>query len=412
MEFREHTLENGLEIIAECNDQAYSTALGFFVKTGARDETDAIAGASHFLEHMAFKGTPTRTADDVNREFDEIGADYNAFTAEEGTVYYAAVLPECQDRAVGLLADILRPTLTPDDFDSEKQVILEEIFMHEDHPPFGAEEKCRAAHFGSHPLSRSILGTVESITGLTVEAMREYLERRYSPGNIALVGTGRIDFDALVSTASRCCASWEPLEAGRPAASADSNADFIAIQKKTASQQYAVRMSDGPSAIDADRYAAALLATVLGDDTGSRLYWELVDTGLAEHAVLGHMEYEDAGLYVVHLSCDPDQAADNFQRILDLLRQAESDGISEEELDQAKSKLSSRVVLSAERPLNRLSAVGSEWVVRREYLSVRDVLDAVAAVTPDDVSRLLAQFPLSQGTTVTIGPLAELAPPS
>lgn len=412
MEFREHTLDNGLEIVAECNDQAYSTALGFFVKTGARDETDAIAGVSHFLEHMAFKGTPTRTADDVNREFDAMGADYNAFTAEEGTVYYAAVLPECQDRAVALLGDILRPTLPPADFDSEKQVILEEIFMHEDHPPFGAEDKCRAAHFGSHPLSRSVLGTVESITGLCVEAMREYLDRRYGPGNIALVGSGRIDFDALVSTAHRCCGSWKPLEADRAAASTDSNADFVAIQRETASQQYAVRMSDGPSAIDPDRYAAALLAMVLGDDGGSRLYWELVDTGLAEHAALGHMDYEDAGLYVLHLSCDPEQAADNLQRILDVLREAESGEITEEELDQAKSKLSSRVVLSAERPLNRLSAVGAEWVVRREYLSVRDVLDALAAVTPDDVARLLAKFPLSQGTTVTIGPLEEVAAPS
>jgi len=411
LELREHTLDNGLEIVAECNDQAYSTALGFFVKTGARDESDPIAGVSHFLEHMAFKGTATRTADDVNREFDAMGADYNAFTAEEGTVYYAAVLPECQDRAVALLADILRPTLPPDDFDSEKQVILEEIFMHEDHPPFGAEEKCRAAHFGSHPLARSILGTVESITDLTVEAMREYLDRRYRPGNVALVGTGRIDFDALVSTASRCCASWQPLDAGRPTASADSNAHFVAIRKETATQQYAVRMSDGPSAIDPDRFAAALLAMALGDDGGSRLYWELVDTGLAEHAALGHVDYQDAGLYVVHLSCDPDQTAGNLQRILDVVRQAESEGITEEELDQAKSKLSSRVVLSAERPLNRLSAVGTEWVVHREYLSVRHVLDALAAVTPDHLARLLAKFPLSQGTTVTIGPLAELAPP-
>ena len=111
MQFRSHTLENGLEIIAECNENAYSAAFGFFVKTGSRDEHDTIAGVSHFLEHMVFKGTPSRSADDVNREFDEMGADYNAFTSEESTVYHAAVLPEFQDRAVGLLADIMRPSL-------------------------------------------------------------------------------------------------------------------------------------------------------------------------------------------------------------------------------------------------------------------------------------------------------------
>ncbi len=127
MEFLTHTLPNGLEIVAECNGEAHSTALGFFVKTGARDENDATAGVSHFLEHMAFKGTPSRSADDVNREFDEMGAHYNAFTNEETTGFYAAVLPEHQGRAVDLLADILRPSLRTEYFNVEKQVILEEI---------------------------------------------------------------------------------------------------------------------------------------------------------------------------------------------------------------------------------------------------------------------------------------------
>ncbi len=144
MKFLKHTLPNGLEIVAECNGEAHSTALGFFVKTGARDETDAVAGVSHFLEHMAFKGTASRSADDVNREFDEMGAHYNAFTNEENTVFYAAVLPEYQDRAVELLGDILRPSLREDDFGTEKQVILEEIQMYDDQPPFGADDKCRA----------------------------------------------------------------------------------------------------------------------------------------------------------------------------------------------------------------------------------------------------------------------------
>ena len=135
----------------------------------------------------------------MNREFDEMGAHYNAFTNEENTVFYAAVLPEYQDRAVDLLADILRPSLREEDFDTEKKVILEEIKMYEDQPPFGADEKCRAAFFGPHPLGRSVLGTAESIAGLPVEAMRAYFRRRYSPGNIVLAAAGRVDFDALVS---------------------------------------------------------------------------------------------------------------------------------------------------------------------------------------------------------------------
>ena len=411
MQFLERSLENGLEIVAECNDEAHSTALGFFVKTGSRDETDEIAGVSHFLEHMAFKGTPTRTADDVNREFDEMGAYYNAGTGEEGTVYYAAVLPEYQDRTVELLADILRPSLRQHDFDTEKQVIIEEIRMHEDQPPFGAEEKCRAAHYGSHPLSRSVYGTVESITALGVEAMRDYFQRRYSPGNIALVGTGRIDFDSLVSTAERCCAGWEPFEAGRVLEPVAAAGGFLVVPKEQATQQYAVEMAHAPAATDDDRFPAGLSAMVLGDDTGSRLFWELVDPGLAEHASLGYWEYDDAGLYLTYLCCAPDLAADNLQRIFEVYCRAERDGITEDELAQAKSKLSSRIVLSGERPRNRLSAVGTEWVQRRQYRSVRGVLDAVAAVTCDDVARVLARYPLSRTTTVAIGPQVEVAAP-
>lgn len=411
MEFLSHTLENGLEIVAECDAQMHSVALGYFVKTGARDEAAPVAGVSHFLEHMLFKGTPTRTADDVNREFDEMGAQYNAGTGEEGTVYYAFILPEHQDRAVTLLGDILRPSLRPDDFDTEKQVVIEEIQMHEDQPPFGAEEKCRAAHYGAHPLANCVYGSIQSITDLSVEAMREYFRQRYSPGNIALVAAGRVDFDSLVSTARRCCGEWEALEAARVCLPVDPGEGFLVIHKESATQQYAVAMAHGPKAADDDRYAANLLATVLGDDTGSRLYWELVDPGLAEHAGLGHWEYDEAGLYMTHLSCAPDRAAANLQCILDVYRQAEGEGITEEELVQAKCKLSSRIVLSSERPRNRLFAVGVEWVQRQQHLSVRDVLEAVDAVTAADVARVLARFPLSRSTTVAIGPLAELAGP-
>jgi predicted Zn-dependent peptidase len=193
LEFRKQALANGLQIVAECNDEAHSTAVGFFVETGARDESDDVSGVSHFLEHMMFKGTPTRTADDVNREFDEMGAHYNAFTSEEHTVYYAAVLPEHQTTAVELLADILRPSLREEDFNTEKQVIVEEIRMYQDQ-----DDRVKQAFFGPHPLARSVLGTAQSIRELPVEKMRAYFDRRYSPDNITLVGSGRIDFQRLV----------------------------------------------------------------------------------------------------------------------------------------------------------------------------------------------------------------------
>lgn len=411
MEFLRQTLPNGLEIVAECNNQAYSTAIGFFVRAGARDETDEIAGVSHFLEHMMFKGTPTRTADDVNREFDEIGAYYNAATSEELTVYYAAVLPEYQDRATQLLADILRPSLRADDFDMEKQVILEEIHMYEDQPPFGADEKCRALYFTEHPLARSVLGSLDTITALPVEAMRDYFSNRYSPQNLVLAATGRVDFELLVATAERMCGHWERNGGQRKLTAPTPAKGFHVIHKDIATLQYAVQLAPGPGCHDEDRFAAKLLATVVGDDTGSRIYWDLIDTGLAEHACLGHEEYDDAGVFMTYLSCTPEHATENLQLLHDLLARVNHDGVTAQELSQAKNKVRSRIVLASERPQGRLFVVGGDWVQREEYRSVRNDLDDVAGVTVEQVAAVVSKYPLNESTVMTIGPLTEVPPP-
>src|SRR5262245_55924972 len=215
MEVRNHRLEHVLEIIAETNDEAHSASVGFFVRTGSRDETDKVAGVSHFLEHMCFKGTPRRSADDVNREFDEIGAHYNAFTSEECTVYYASVLPEYQEGSIDILADIMRPSLRDDDFDMEKKVILEEIQMYLDQPPFGMDDRIKELHLGRHPLARSVLGTSQSITDLSRAQMQKYFIQRYSPGNMFVAAAGRVDFAALIEQVAARCADWQPQTAPR-----------------------------------------------------------------------------------------------------------------------------------------------------------------------------------------------------
>jgi predicted Zn-dependent peptidase len=410
LEFRKEQLANGLAIVAECNGEAHSTAVGFFVQTGARDETDDVSGVSHFLEHMMFKGTPTRTAEDVNRDFDRIGAHYNAFTSEEHTVYYAAVLPEYQTAAVELLCDIIRPSLRDEDFETEKKVILEEIRMYEDQPPFGADDKCRAAHYGAHPLGRSVLGTTDSVGGLSVDAMRRYFARRYSPRNMALVGAGRIDFQALVETARRIAGAWPAVEATRDILPAPDNRSFLCLRKESAVLEYTLQLANAPSATDADRYAAKVLATVVGDDSGSRLYWALVDSGLAEQASLSHHDYQGAGLFMTYMSCDPENAQDNLDRVADIYRRVETEGIAADELAQAKNKINSRVVLASERPRGRLFNVGGNWVQRHEYRTVREDLEAIERITTDELAGVLARWPLSANTTLAIGPLDNIAP--
>ncbi|MGE0607495.1 MAG: M16 family metallopeptidase [Pirellulales bacterium] len=411
MKFLEHKLGNGLEIVAECNPDAHSTALGFFVNTGARDETDEVAGVSHFLEHMMFKGTPTRTAEDVNREFDELGAHYNAYTSEENTVYYAAVLPEYLDPAVALLADMLRPSLRKEDFDTEKQVIIEEIRMYQDQPPYGADDRLKVLFFGDHPLARSVLGTVDTIDALRVEQMHDYFRQRYSPGNITVVGAGKIDFDQLVRQVQNCCGQWQPVETSRDVPAAVPHPGFECVRQESSAQEYTMQLAAGPSGTDHDRFPAKILATVLGDDSGSRLFWELIDPGLAESASLGHHDYHGAGAFMTFLSCDPELAQDNLARIRDLYQKVEEHGITQAELNQAKNKINSRVVLGSEKPRGRLFNIGGNWLQRREYRSVKTDLDAVEAVTLEQVAAVLKKYPLTRSTTICVGPVSGLKAP-
>ena len=407
--FRQRTLENGLEIIAECNEDAYSLATGFFVKTGARDESDDIAGVSHFLEHMMFKGTPTRSAADVNRELDELGAYANAYTSEETTCYYAVLLPELQDRAIDLLGDILRPSLRQEDFDIEKQVIIEEIRMYDDQPPYGADEKLRELFFGDHPLKRSVLGTCESIERLTAEQMREYFERRYSPGNIVLAAAGNVDFNALVQKADKRCGHWKPYETLRELRRPIVRPGTHLMHKESAVQQYVMRFFDGVGGNESnrDRYAAYLLSHVIGDEVGSRLYWELLDPGHADSCGFSVIEYTDTGVYVMALSCAPEKVRENMQRIEAILEDIQSHGISEEELVRNRTKVLSRSVLANESPSNRLFTFGNEWLQERKYYTIREELDFVRNVTIDDVNAVLAKYPFQNPCTISVGPTRE-----
>jgi predicted Zn-dependent peptidase len=411
MTFRHHVLPNGLEIVAEVRPQAYSCALAFFVRAGARDEAPEVSGVSHFLEHMVFKGSHRRSAEQVNRELDELSVGSNAFTSEEQTVYFATTLPEDQRSLVELLADMLRPALRPDDFETEKQVILEEIAKYDDQPPYGAHEKCLAAFFGEHPLGQSILGTTASIRALSRQQMLDYFEQRYSPGNIVLAAAGRVDFEGLVEEATEYCGQWTGRAAQRHHPPVQPRTGFQVLHKPQAVQEYVVQLAPGPSARDDDRYPARLLAAIVGDDVGSRMFWELVDTGRAETATLGTQEFEDAGAFCTWMACLPELAADNLQRIRQIVEQVQSEGVTEEELTRAKNKVCAHLVLHAERSANRLFAVGSSWLIRRDYRTVREAVQRYQAVTLKDLQRVLTRFDLTQGATVAVGPLETLAPP-
>jgi predicted Zn-dependent peptidase len=411
MQFHHTTLDNGLSVIAELNDKAYSVAAGFLVKTGSRDESGEIAGVSHFLEHMTFKGTARRDALTVNLDFDRVGAKHNAQTSEEDTFYHVTCLPEYLPQAFDVLADILRPTLRSDDFDTEKKVIIEEIRMYLDNPMSVAYEAAKAAHFGAHPLGNSILGTVDSISALKSEQMRDYFARRYSPRNIVLAFAGKADWNSLVSMAKERCGKWAGEPAPRQAVPYRGTGSFRTILRADDQQQTVVGVCDGPALESADRYAAHLLATMLGDHTGSRLYWSLIDPGLADGAELSYQDYNQAGAFFTFLSCEPESTERNLGRIADVYKETIRKGFSDEELVQAKNKALARSVLRSERPMGRLASLGFHWMYRHAYISIDDELEAFSRVTLHDLRRLLSDWPLWPLTIVSVGPATDLRPP-
>src|SRR5437588_249299 len=306
--FHSQLLKNDLQIIGESSPSARSVALGFFVRTGARDENADVSGVTHFLEHMVFKGTPRRSALDVNRDFDRIRAHYNAFTSEENTVCYAAILPEYIPQTVDILADILRPSLRTDDFEMEKNVIIEEIGMYEDQPMWSAYDRAKRAYFADHPLGNTILGTPESIRALQRDQMHAYLERRYVPQNITVVAAGNFDWQPLVGLIQKHCAAWAGGETGRLGVRETRGSGvFRLLAKPKVVQEHVFLISAGPPADSPLRYAADTLALAVGDDSGSRLYWSLVDPGLADSAECSFHDYEGTGSFYTSLSCEPAQ---------------------------------------------------------------------------------------------------------
>jgi predicted Zn-dependent peptidase len=404
MEFRSVQLDNGLEIVAEINPSAFSQSLGYFVKTGSRDETPEMAGVCHFLEHLVFKGTDKRSAEDVNQELDDLGSQSNAYTSEEQTVYYMSVLPENQNHALELLSDIMRPALRDDDFETEKQVIIEEIAMYDDQPPYGAVERAMEEFFGDHPLARRVLGTRETVLALDPGAMREYHQARYAPNNLTLVAAGAVNFDELVESAKRLTANWLSMDTSRSLQRPKTPQADVELIHPPATQQYTLQHALGVPSSDHYRYVLRVLASILGDDSGSRLFWALVDNGLAESAVLFTQEFDDCGLFSIYTTCSPEQHESNWETIQSILSSGTEKPITEREIELAKNKICSGLILSSERPSNRMFSVGGAWVKRERYETVAEVAANYQRVTQPQLQEAFEKLKSRSTVTVTVRP--------
>jgi predicted Zn-dependent peptidase len=401
--FHHHTLPNGLTVVAETNPSAHTAAVGFFVKTGARDEDASVMGVSHFLEHMMFKGTQRRSADDVNREFDEIGANYNAFTSHEQTVYYAHILPEFLPRAVDLLGDILRPALRETDFDMEKNVILEEIGMYDDRPAWRLQDALIEHYFDSHPMGFRVLGTPQTVGDLKANQMRRYFDQRYAADNVVVSAVGKFDFDQLIADVEKVAGGWRPSGATRRYDCPQPTDSKHTLQDDKVTRHYIGLLCPAPSAQDDDRYAAKILADVLGDSEGSRIFWALIEPGLADEADFSFMPHDQLGCYLGYASCDPERAEQVEDVLIKTINSA-VDNLTDAEVERAKNKLATSATLQGESPRGRMTSIGSTWSYLGEYLPLEEELAHVMAVTTDDLRRLVANPPFAPKTVLRLGP--------
>jgi predicted Zn-dependent peptidase len=401
--FHHKQLPNGLDVIAEVNPDSHSTALGLFVKTGSRDESMEVNGVSHFLEHMMFKGSEKYSWEDVNRIFDEMGARYNAFTSQEMTAYYANVLPEFTERTVEHLSHLLRPALRDTDFDTEKKVILEEIAMYLDDPGHRLYEKLMEAHFGNHPLSMSILGSPDSIRQLKRDQMERYFRGRYGPRNMVLAATGKLEFGEIVRLAEKYCGAWPPVDAPRVQPAPMYKPQKLEMTDPKLNRQYTMGMTPGPSAQDDRRFAARVLADVIGDSEGSRFYWALVDNAIAEDADFGFYPHDACGSFYIALTTDPERTEQALKIAMAELEKVKRD-INADEVERARNKIASSLVLSGEVPLGRMRSIGGQWIYNKEYRSLEQDMATLMTVDVDSLRRLMNDFPFDPMTLVTLGP--------
>lgn len=401
--YREQTLDNGLRVVAEVVPGAHSAAAGFFVRTGARDEPGKLMGVSHYLEHMMFKGTEKLDADAINRGFDDLGATNNAFTSREMTCFYAHTMAEGLGKATELLSEMMRPALRDADFDTEKNVILEEIAMYADNPFWVLYEQTIERRYGDAPLGHRVLGTNESVGGLSRNEMNKYFTDRYAPDAMVVAFAGNVNFESCLRQVRERCGTWKATGVSRDHALPERASGRFDMTDKKVNRGYLIGVADAPSVGSEHRHAAALLAQVLGGEDNSRLHWALIETGLAEEAQAAFDGMDRHGEFFVYASGDPDKLGD----IEDVIRKEIKglrDSIDEDDLIRLRSKALTGMTLAGERPAGRMMRLGRTWTMLGRYTTLDEELEQLSKVTVADLQAVCEKFPFDNWLLGTMKP--------
>ncbi|MFN2494122.1 MAG: M16 family metallopeptidase [Pyrinomonadaceae bacterium] len=411
-EVRSTRLANGITILTEHMPGLRSATAGIWVRRGSRHEAPEFNGICHFIEHSVFKGTHRRTARDIAIESDRLGGNLDAFTTHEMTGFAVKVADRSFPQAFDLLADLLaNPRFDQSDLDREQKVILEEMKMVEDTPDELLGELFNAAYFPGHPLGRPIEGTAETISSFDHNTISAFHAREFSPANLVVAAAGNIDHDSLVELVTRSFDSSTNGGPTRPASKPEQSpspaAPILIEQKKELEQAHLIIAAPWPDARSSERYAASLLASVIGGGTSSRL-WQTVreERGLAYSVGAGGSTFSDVGVFTIYAGTSPEHVDEVVDLSLEEMRRVVGESVSPEELAIAKDQALSSILLSLESSSARVSALARQEIIHGRRIPPAEVIEKIEAVSLDDLLQVAREYFTSD--SLALGALGNL----
>ena len=412
MTMRKTVHPSGLRIVTEEIPNVRSAAFGIWVNVGSRDESPKVAGASHFLEHLLFKGTKTRTALEISSAIEAVGGEMNAFTSKEYTCFYARVIDTDLPIAIDVIADLITSSLgRPEDVESERKVVLEEISMRDDDPSDLVHDLFSETFFGDTPVGRPILGTVESINEISRNSIFNYYKKKYLPQDIVVSVAGNIKHQKVIDQVIKAMSKDEFLGSEknkanmRPTTLIRRKGQQVGLIYRKTEQAHLFLGVDGVARDDERRFAMSVLSAALGGGMSSRLFQEVREKrGLAYSVYSYAQQFAGTGMLGFYAGCTPQKATEVIRIIREILNDVAVNGLTHEELLRAQGAVKGTLVLSQEDTGSRMSRIGKSELVHGEVLGFDEILGAISAVNSSDIRELASEFLTKSPTLAIVGP--------
>ena len=405
-------LPSGLRIVTEEVPSVRSAAIGIWVNVGSRDETPAVAGASHFLEHLLFKGTTRRTALEISSTIEAVGGEMNAFTSKEYTCFYARVIDTDLPMAIDVVSDLITSSIVSAlDVDAERKVVLEEIAMRDDDPSDLVHDLYAETYYGDTQLGRPILGTIKSISDMTRSSVFNYYKKKYLPQDLVVAVAGNIKHKRVVAMVEEALSRDNFLDVkGSPQIRPNTPVktkpmQSVGILNRKTEQAHMFYGMEGVARSDERRFAMGVLASALGGGMSSRLFQEIREKrGLAYSVYAYAQQFAGSGQIGFYAGCNPTKAIEVIEIIREVLADVAENGMSHEEIERAKGAVRGSLVLSQEDSGSRMSRIGKNEIVYGQVMGFDEILKAISRVNPTDVREIANEFLTKSPTLALVGP--------